>query len=386
MKKIKAGIIGVGFISAYHIDALRRIGLAELEAITDVNFEMAKTKAEFYGVRKCYREIDELIEDPEIQVVHNCTPNHMHLSINEKIIKAGKHLFSEKPLAKSAAETAQILELLKHYPDTVAGVNFNYRMNPLVQDLKHKIASGELEKIHLVHGSYLQDWLLFDTDYNWRLEPEFAGESRAVADIGSHWLDTAQTVMGSRIVEVCADTATALPVRKKPVKEIETFAVSAAVEYEEKAINTEDYAGVLVKFENGTPGVFYCSQVSAGRKCYLNIEVDGAKTSYYWNQETPDAMWKGNRDTNNEQVMRNPNLVAPDVKKYTSLPAGHPEGWNDGLRNNIFAFYSFIADGKSHGKDACDFATCEDGHYIMRLTEAIIKSGKERRWVRVEEI
>lgn len=383
MEKIKAGIIGMGFISAYHIDALRRIGLVELAAVSDVNYEIAKSKADQYGVNKCFADMDDLIADPEIQVVHNCTPNHMHLSINEKIIRAGKHLFSEKPLARSAAESAQILDLLKQYPDTVAGVNFNYRMNPLVQDMKHKIAEGELGKIYLVHGSYLQDWLLYETDYNWRVEPEYAGISRSVADIGSHWIDTAQTVIGSKIVEVCADIATVLPVRKKPVSQVETFVVNSNVEYEEKSITTEDYAGVLVKFGNGVPGVFHCSQVSAGRKCFLNIEVDGSKSSFHWNQEAADIMWKGNRDTNNEQVMRNPNLMSPEAKKYTYLPTGHPEGWNDAFKNNFSAFYTYVADGKKQGKDLCEFATCEDGHYIMRITEAIIKSGKERRWVRV---
>jgi predicted dehydrogenase len=383
MTTIKAGIIGMGFIGTYHIDALRRLGMVELVAIADVNYEMAKNKADRYGIKKCYADLDELIADPEVQVVHNCTPNHMHLSINEKIIKAGKHIFSEKPLAKSASESAQMLELLKQYPNTVAGVNFCYRMNPLVQDMKQRIAAGELGNIYLVHGSYLQDWLLFDTDYNWRVETDYAGDSRCVADIGSHWIDTAQTVLGSKIVGVCADVITALPIRKKPVTQVETFVVNTDVEYEEKPITTEDYAGVLVKFDNGVSGVFHCSQVSAGRKCFLNIEVDGSKSSLYWNQEESDKMWKGNRDTNNEQVMRNPNLMSPEARKYTSLAAGHPEGWNDAFRNNFSAYYTYIADGKKQGKDLCDFATFEDGHYIMKLTEAIIKSGKEHRWVSI---
>lgn len=386
MKKIKVGIIGMGLIGTLHIDALKRIGLVDLVAVADVNYEMAKLKADRYGINKCYRTIDELIADPEIQVIHDCTPNHLHLDINEKIIKSGKHILSEKPLAKSADESAQMLDLLKQYPDTVAGVNFNYRMNPLVQDMKSIIAAGGIGKIYLVHGSYLQDCLLFDTDYNWRVEPEFAGVSRSVADIGSHWIDTAQNVVGSRIVEVCADIAIILPIRKKPVTQVETFEISKNMTYEEKSIQTEDYAAVLVKFENGIPGIFYCSQVSAGRKCFLNIEIDGSKSSLYWNQETADWMWKGNRDTNNEQVMRNPNFMSPDTRKYTGLPAGHPEGWNDALKNNFEAFYSYISLGKKPGKDHPDFATFEEGHYIMRITEAIIKSGRERRWVKVEEI
>ncbi len=375
----------MGFIGISHIEAIRRIGFAELVAVADTNFELARNKADQYNIEKCYPDIDSLIADPEIQVVHNCTPNHMHLSVNEKIIKAGKHVFSEKPLARSSAESAQMLELLKQYPNTIAGVNFCYRMTPLVQDMKHRIKAGELGDIYLVHGSYLQDWLLFETDYNWRVEPELAGESRCVADIGSHWIDTAQTVIGSKIVEVCANVVTALPTRNKPITEVETFAINIDVEYEEIKITTEDYAGVLVKFENGASGIFQCSQISAGRKCFLNIEVDGSKSSFYWNQETSDRMWKGNRDINNEQVMRNPNFMAPEVRDYTYMPAGHPEGWNDALRNTFYAYYKFIRDGKEHGKDPCDFATFEDGHYIMRLTEAIIKSGKDRSWVQIEE-
>ncbi len=386
MTKIKTGIIGLGLIGTIHIDALRRIGFVDLVAVADVNYEMAKNKADRYSIKKSYADLDELIADPEIQVVHNCTPNHMHLSINEKIIKAGKHVLSEKPLARSAAESAQMLDLLKQFPDTIAGVNFNYRMNPLVQDMKNKIAAGELGKIYLVHGSYLQDWLLYETDYNWRVEPEFSGISRCVSDIGVHWIDTAQTVVGSKIVEVCADVVTIIPVRKKPITQVEAFSINTQIEYEEKIITSEDYAGVLVKFENGITGVFHCSQISAGRKCFLNIEVDGSKSSLYWNQEAADWMWKGNRDANNEQVMRNPNLLSPEARKYTYLPAGHPEGWYDAFKNNFTAFYTFIADEKKQGRDSCDFATFEDGHYIMRITEAIIKSGKERRWVKVEEV
>lgn len=386
MAKIKAGIIGMGLIGTLHVDALKRIGFVELEAVADVNYEMARCKADRSGIKKCFADMDELIADPEIQVIHNCTPNHMHLSVNEKIIEAGKHVLSEKPLARTTAESAQMLDLIRQYPDTVAGVNFNYRMNPMVQDMKNKVAAGEIGEVYLVHGSYLQDWLLFETDYNWRVEPEFGGISRCVADVGVHWMDTAQTVVGSKIVEVCADVVTVIPVRKKPVTPVETFTVGTSVKYEEIPVRSEDYAGVLFKFENGVTGVFHCSQVSAGRKCFLNIEVDGSKSSLCWNQETADWMWKGNRDANNELVMRNPNLLAPEARKYTHLPAGHPEGWNDALKNNFMAYYTFINDGKRLGRDVCDFATFEDGHYMMRITEAIIKSGKERRWVKIDEV
>ena len=381
MEKLKVGIIGMGFIGGSHVEAVKRTGIADMYAVTDTDFDLARMKAEQHGVATCCASVDEMLENDEIQVIHNCTPNNLHLSINEKIIRAGKHVFSEKPLAMSSAESAKLVALLGEDPDTVAGVNFNYRMNPLVQDMKNRVLAGEIGKPVLVHGSYLQDWLLYDTDYNWRVEAEIGGASRCVSDIGSHWMDTVQTVTGSKIVEVCANIMTTVPVRKKPSKPIETFSLNKSADYVERAIDTEDYASVMIKFDNGAAGVFQCSQVSAGRKCFLNIEINGDKASFYWNQEQADQMWKGNRDANNELIMRNPNLMTPEARQYSYLGAGHPEGWNDALKNNIAAFYKYIADGKRLGKDKPDFATFEESHYILRLTEAILQSGKQKSWV-----
>ena len=274
--------------------------------------------------------------------------------------------------------------MLKEKPEIVHGVNFNYRMNPLVQEMKYKIKAGEIGAPRLVHGSYLQDWLLFETDYNWRIEPEVSGLSRCIADIGSHWIDSVQTVTGARIIEVCADLVITIPVRKKPKNQVETFAVNVNADYEEKTIKTEDYGAVLFKMDNGAHGVFYVSEVSAGRKCHLNFEIDGAKASVYWNQETADQMWMGFRDRDNCQVMRNPNLMTAEARQYTYLAAGHPEGWNDAMKNNVYSFYKYITDNKVMGKDECDFATFEEGHYIIKLTEAILKSNENRQWVKVE--
>ncbi len=386
MATIKVGVIGMGFIGATHIDALRRIGDVEVVAVADVHLPSAQKIASQYGIPKAYGNVDELINDPEVQVVHNCTPNHLHLEINSKIIRAGKHVFSEKPLATSSAESAKMLELLKEQTDLVAGVNFCYRMNPMVQEARRRIAAGEIGRPYLIYGNYLQDFLLFDTDYNWRVEPEYAGASRCVADIGSHWMDLAQTMVGSRITQVCANTVIALPVRKKPTRQVATFSTNTDTSYEEREVKTEDYAGALLKFENGASGVFQCSEISAGRKNYIEIEVDGSKSSFHWQQEFSDRMWKGNRDTNNEEIIRNPNIMTPEARIYAHLAAGHPEGWNDAFRNNLDAYYGFIRDGKKPGKDSADYATFEEAHYIMRLTEAIIKSGAEHRWVSVDEI
>ncbi|MHB1483465.1 MAG: Gfo/Idh/MocA family protein [Saccharofermentanales bacterium] len=384
MARIKAAIVGMGFIGGSHIEAIRRIGFAELVAVADVNYELAQKKAQEFYIPQCYATIDELLSDPQIQVVHNCTPNNLHLEVNEKIIKAGKHVFSEKPLARNSAESRQLLDLLADNKHIVHGVNFNYRMNPLVQEMKQKVKDGEIGVPKLVHGSYLQDWLLLETDYNWRIEPEMCGLSRCIADIGSHWMDTAQAVVGSKITSVCSDLVITIPVRKKPKGQIETFSVNTNMEYEDKTVKTEDYGAVLIKFDNGAHGVFYASEVSAGRKCFLNLEVDGTTSSLYWNQETADQMWMGFRDKDNNLVMRNPNFMSPEAKKYTYLAAGHPEGWNDALKNNIQSYYSFIRDNKVQGIDACDFATFDDAHYIIKLTEAILKSNETRSWVDVQ--
>jgi predicted dehydrogenase len=384
MERIKTGIIGMGYIGASHIEALRRIGFVELVAVADTDRALAARKAEEFYIPRCYGTVDELLADREIQVVHNCTPNHLHAGINEMILLAGKHLFSEKPLARTSAEARGTIDQLRKQKGLVAGVNFNYRMNPLVQEMKHKVKGGAIGKPTLVHGSYLQDWLLYETDYNWRIDPEISGPSRCVADIGSHWMDAVQTVLGARIVEVCADLVTVIPVRKKAKTQVETFSLNADVEYEDKVIETEDYGAVLFRMDNGVHGVFHVSEVSAGRGCRFDFEIDGSKASMYWNQETADQMWMGFRDQDNLQVMRNPNHMDADARKYTGLAKGHPEGWNDAFRNNIWSFYRYIADGKSLGTDSCDFATLEDGLGIILLTEAILESHRTRQWIIVE--
>jgi len=385
MERIKVGIIGTGYIGISHIEAIRRIGFLELAAVADANGELARRKAAEYYIPRCYETIDELLADPEIQVIHNCTPNHLHADINEKVIRSGKHLFSEKPLARDSKESGRLLQVLRDHPQVVAAVNFNYRMNPLVQEIRSRIERGDIGKVNLIHGSYLQDWLLYDTDYNWRLEPEICGLSRCIADIGSHWMDAAQHVTGSRIREVCADLVTVIPVRKKPLTQVETFSVSQSTAYEERPIQTEDYGAVLFKMDNGAHGVFHVSEVSAGHGCFFNFEVDGSKASLQWNQQTADQMWMGFRDQDNLCVMRNPNTLSPEAKAISYLAKGHPEGWNDAFKNNIEAFYRYIRSGSRLDRDRCHFATFAEADYIIRLTEAIIQSSKTRSWVTVTD-
>jgi predicted dehydrogenase len=339
--------------------------------------------AEEYYIPKHYDSVDALIGDPEITVIHNCTPNNLHREINEKIIQKGKHIFSEKPLAMNSEETASMLKLLGERPEVVHGVNYCYRMYPLVREIKARFDQGEIGRPLLVHGSYLQDWLLFETDYNWRIDPEISGPSRCVSDIGTHWMDAVQHVLGAKITEVCADLVTVFPVRKKPKEQVETFSSSENTEYEEKKVVTEDYGAVMFKMDNGASGVFYVSEVSAGYGCGFTIEIDGTKCAVRWNQEEGDRMWVGYRDRDNCLALRNPGMLDKSVLPFTHLAKGHPEGWNDAETATIFAFYDFIRSGKKIGRDQTAFATFEDGAYEVKLVEAIVESSKSRGWVRV---
>ncbi|MGG1691811.1 Gfo/Idh/MocA family protein [Heyndrickxia ginsengihumi] len=384
MKKIKVGIIGTGFIGPTHIEAIRRLGFVEVLALAETSQEAAEKKAADLGIPKAYGDYREMLRDDEIQVVHNCTPNHVHFEINKEIILAGKHVLSEKPLAMNSQESAELLALAKKQ-GIVHGVNFNYRQHASVQNLREKIANGDIGKVNLVHGSYLQDWLLYETDFNWRLAPEVGGKSRAVADIGSHWCDTVQFITGKKIVEVFADLATVIPVRKKPKANIATFGMQhiEEIDYEDVPINTEDYASVLVRFEDGSRGVFIVSQVSAGRKNRLSFEINGSQSSVFWNQEEPEKLWIGHRDKPNEVLLADPALFAPAAQSAIHHPGGHNEGWPDALKNMMFNFYSFIRDGKDLMKDKPNFATFEDGHISMSITDAILESNEQQKWVKV---
>ncbi|NYE06289.1 putative dehydrogenase [Bacillus niacini] len=385
MEKIKVGIIGTGFIGPTHIEAIRRLGFVDVVGLAETSQAVAENKAAELGIPKAYADYREMLKDSEIQVVHNCTPNHLHFAINKEIILAGKHVVSEKPLAMNSKESAELLELAEKH-GVVHAVNFNYRQHASVQNLKAMIEKSDLGNVNLVHGSYLQDWLLYETDYNWRLAPEVGGKSRAVADIGSHWCDTVQFVTGKKIVEVFADLATVVPVRKKPTGNVATFGAKNKedMEYEDVLINTEDYASVLVRFEDGSRGVFTVSQVSAGRKNRLSFEINGSHSSVFWNQEEPEKLWIGHRDKANEVLLADPALFSAEARSAIHHPGGHNEGWPDALKNMMLNFYSFVREGKSLKTDKHKFATFVDGHISMCITDAILESHQQQKWVKVQ--
>ncbi|KIL43054.1 Gfo/Idh/MocA family protein [Jeotgalibacillus campisalis] len=376
MDKIKAGVIGTGFIGPAHVEAVRRLGFVEVVALAASSLEKAKMKAEQLDIPHAYGDYREMLLDPTIQVVHNCTPNYLHHEISMEIIKAGKHVLSEKPLAVSCAESFELLNLARE-KRIVHGVNFNYRQFPSVQNLQHMVENGSIGSVHLIHGSYLQDWLLNDTDYDWRLDPKLGGKTRAVADIGSHWCDTVQFVTGKRITSVFADMTTVLPIRKKRIS-------ADSEDYEEYKVETEDHASVLLRFHDGTKGVFTVSQISAGRKNRLSFEMNGSLGSAFWNQEEPEKLWVGHREKSNDLLLADSTLFTPEARSSIHHPGGHNEGWPDALKNMMLNFYSYIKEGKDPLKDKPNFATFEDGHASMCVIDAILESHEQEKWVEVK--
>ncbi len=380
---INVGVIGVGFIGPCHIDALRRLGYVNVVALADPAAPEEKAR-QLYIPRGAANYLD-LMADDSIQVIHNCTPNYLHFQVSKAALEAGKHVISEKPVAMTAAEAGELTRLAEEN-GLVNAVCFNYRYFPLPQHMRAMVRTGEMGQIWLVHGRYLQDWLFYDTDYNWRLLPEYSGASRAVADIGSHWLDLAQHVTGSQVRRVFADLATIHPIRKRPVGEVETFASQSEMPTQSIEIETEDYASILLHFDNGAMGVCTVSQVSAGHKCNLALEINGSKQSAAWNQERPNELWLGYRDRANQVMLRDPALMLPEARPYTSLPGGHGEAWMDGLYHLMRNIYSFIQAGHHPRTAQAEFPTFRSGWQINAIVEAILTSHREERWVDVPVI
>ena len=372
---LRAGVVGTGFIGAVHVEALRRLGV-EVVGIVGSSPERARAK----GVAPVVDDYEALLADERVDVVHLTTPNHLHHQQVKQALAAGKHVVCEKPLALTSEQSAELLELAEA-GGLVHCTNFNIRFYPQVQQARALVAAGAVGKVWNVHGGYLQDWLLLPTDWNWRLEPEKGGSLRAVADIGSHWLDLVQFVTGLRVSSLLADLATAIPIRRRPTGEIETFASAADVERVDAAMTTEDLAHILLRFEDGTRGSVVVSQVSAGRKNSLRFEVDGSKGAIAWDSERNEELWLGHRGRPNELLSRDPALLVPDAAARTGLPGGHAEGFAETFKELYRAFYAAVAAGGP--PDEPDYPTFLDGHRENVLGDAVALSNRERRWVEV---
>jgi predicted dehydrogenase len=381
VNRLGAAVVGTGFIAPVHVEALRRLGRPVI-GILGSSSEKSRAAAKALGLPKAYDRYEDLLADPDVAVVHLASPNRLHFEQCLLALEAGKHIVCEKPLGMSARETGMLAARARQ-TRRVTAVCYNVRYYPLCLEARRRIADGQFGAVHHVTGSYAQDWLLYDTDFNWRVMSQEAGVLRAVADIGTHWMDLVIFLTGLEIDSVCADLRTVLPVRHRPKRSVETFQgkLEAPGETEPVAITTEDYGSVLLRFHGGAAGVFTVSQVTAGRKNCIRYEIAAARDALAWNSERPNELWLGHRNRPNEMLLRDPALLHPAVQGFTNYPAGHNEGFPDTFKQLFRAVYDYLEAGDWQADRP--FPTFQDGHRQAVLCEAILESQRQRRWIDV---
>jgi predicted dehydrogenase len=385
MGDIKAALVGAGFIGPVHAEALARLGV-EVKGILDITPEKSRSAAKALGLKTAYNSYDEVLKDGEVSCVHIASPNKLHFGHVKAALDAGKNVVCEKPLAMTSGETLDLVRESAKRLRQVAAVNYNIRFYPLNLEAKARIAAGELGEIFHVRGSYVQDWLMYPDDFNWRVLAEEGGATRAIGDIGTHWLDLVLFLTGLKVDSVMADLKIVHPVRRRPTGDVETFKDKEKSQAETGRmpvdITTEDYGSVLLKFRSGARGVLTVSQVTAGRKNRLEYEIAGSKGSLHWVSEAPNTMWFGSREKANSVLMRDPALLGKEAAPYANFPGGHNEGFPDTFKQAFRAIYADIRAG-GPGK-APLYATFEDGHRELLLCEAILESNRKSSWVTVK--
>ena len=383
MSDMHVAVVGAGFIGPVHVEALVRLGI-KVTGILGVSDEESQSAARQLGLPKAYDSFEAILADTTVQAVHLATPNRLHYPMAKAALAAGKHVLCEKPLAMNSTESAELVTLAKE-SGLVAGVNYNIRYYPLCLEAADITRRGDLGDVYSVCGSYVQDWLFYPTDYNWRVLAEEGGALRAVADIGTHWLDLMHAITGLEVEALCADLATVHPVRQRPLGEVETFKGkedAGPAQTEPVDIATEDYGCVLIRFQGGARGCLQVSQVTAGRKNCLRYEVAGSKCALSWCSEQPNNLWIGHRAKPNENLIRDPALVSDRARRFINYPGGHNEGFPDTFKQCFRAFYDYIAAGDLSAP--ATFPTFADGHREILLCEAILKSHQDGGWVKVK--
>jgi predicted dehydrogenase len=378
----RVGIVGTGWMAETHTEALRRLGV-DVAGVAGRTPARAREVADRLGLATAYDSVEALVKDDSLAAVHVTSPNDVHASQAAAALRAGRHVVCEKPLGVSAAETAALVRLAA---DTglVNAVCFNLRFSPHNHNAAGMVRDGGLGEPRYVTGAYHQDWLLEETDWNWRLVAERQGNLRAVADIGSHWLDLVGFVTGRRVVEVMADLHTFVPERNHPLTEVGTFAGHALaddVERVRERMTSDDAAGILLRLEGGVRGLCSVSQVSAGRKNRLTWELNCARGSLSWTSEEPEYLWVGHRDRPNETANKDPAQMTPLGAAVTGYPAGHVEGYPDTFRGLFAAVYADVAAGRPSADPA--YPTFADGHDVMLVCDAVVESARSRTWAPV---
>jgi predicted dehydrogenase len=380
MKTLKTAIFGTGFMGRVHLEGVRRVENVEAVAIAGRNADAARKLGAGYGISNTTTDYREVLRDPAIDAVHICTPNAQHFSMAKDALTAGKHVLCEKPLAVSAKEAEELVALAKKNGRRNCTCH-NLRYYPMVQQMRRMREAGDLGDILVAQGTYSQDWLLYDTDWNWRVETKAGGPSRCMADIGSHWFDMAEHITGQRVTSLSADLQTFHSMRKQPKHSVETFAnkLLGPEDYVETPIDTEDFGAVVFRMGTRTRGAMTASQVSAGRKNGLSIEIYGTKASVAWNQERPDELWSGQRNTANQIYIKDPSLMKPDARAYADLPGGHSEGYDDTFKQVFKRFYASITSSGA----GVEYPQFSDGLRQLNILEAELESNVSRKWVDV---
>ncbi len=382
LHEISAAVVGTGFIGPVHVEALRRLGI-RVAGILGSSAEKSRTAATSLGLSRGYGSLKELLEDRDVDVVHIASPNRYHREQVLACLDADKHVVCEKPLAMTSAEAAELVQAAKAHADRVTAVNYNIRFYPLCLQARAMIRAGEIGDVLHVTGSYLQDWLLLATDYNWRVEAGEGGALRAVGDIGTHWLDLIGFITGLRIDSLLADLWTLHAVRQRPVNAgSEAFAgklQSGERPVRDIPVETEDYGSILLKFSGGERGALTVSQIAAGRKNCIRFEISGTKKSLAWNSESPQELWIGDRTAPNALLMTDPSLMHEVVRPFANYPGGHQEGFPDTFKQLYRAIYQDVQSGRPSAAPL--YATFEDGRREIVLCEAISKSHRTNSWV-----
>ena len=377
-------IVGTGFMSWVHTEALRRIDLP-IAGILGSSKEKGASAASSLGIDRYFESYDEILTDPDVHSVHICTPNNLHFEMAKSALLAGKHVLCEKPLAMTSAESYELLEIAAAHPQLAAAVNYNIRYYPLCMEAREFTQAQESGDFIHATGSYTQDWLSTPNDYNWRVLADKGGALRAVADIGTHWLDLIQFISGTQIQAVCADLNTVHPFRSRPIEEIDTFTgpQNPSQDRETVDITTEDYGAILLRFEGGARGCLHVSQVVPGHKNCLRFEIVSSKQSLAWNSEQPNELHIGKRSEANQILMRDPALLTDFAHSFTSYPGGHNEGYPDSFKQCFRDFYKYIEN--ANWNETPTFPRFTDGHHEVQLCEAILKSHNEQRWIAIQE-
>lgn len=379
MYDVGTAVVGAGFIGPVHVEALRRLGI-RVTGILGCDDSESQQAQQALGLPKAYGSFDEVLADDAVDAVHLAVPNVLHYEMSKKALQAGKHVMCEKPLAMNSMETAELVDLAKQ-SGKVAAVCYNIRFYPLNIQARELVAGGNVGDIYAVNGCYVQDWLLYDTDYNWRVLADQGGALRAVADIGTHWMDLVLKITGLKVESVLADLHTVHKIRNRPTGEVETFTgkMGGEVETEAVGITTDDYGCILFRFTNGGRGSLHVSQVTAGRKNCLKYEISGAKCALAWNSEAPNELWIGYRDKPNESLVRDPSLLSDTARHFANFPGGHNEGFPDAFKQCFRSFYDAVTGAVGPGEAL--YPTFEEGHHEVVLCEAILKSHQQEAWV-----